>query len=112
MVEMQQDEIPWMDESDEWDTTDSSTLVLQDSNAVVLVGVILGVVVTVILLFTMALLIDCRTQKLVTPSGSSNTKLTKRSRGLQFFNNSILNNENIKFANQMCVENSGTTSPV
>jgi hypothetical protein len=50
------------DEGDEWGASAPSTLVMEVSEGTVLVGVIIGVSVAVILLFTLALLIDCRTR--------------------------------------------------
>lgn len=50
------------DETDEWGASAASALVTEDSDAIVLVGVIIGVVVAVIMLFFLALLIDCRTR--------------------------------------------------
>lgn len=50
------------DEGDEWGASEPSTLVMEMSEGMVLVGVIIGVSVAVILLFSLGLLIDCRTR--------------------------------------------------
>jgi hypothetical protein len=50
------------DEGDEWGSSEPSTPVMEVSEGMVLVGVIIGVFVVVILLFSLGLLIDCRTR--------------------------------------------------
>lgn len=111
-----QGDIPWMDDSDEWGASSPSTLIMEVSEGLVLVGVIVGVSVAVILLFTLGLLIDCRTRK--PGSASSNsiagkvTVSTKRTTFPQFIRNSAQNNENITFVNEMCTENSATLPAV
>jgi hypothetical protein len=50
------------DDDDDWGASVASNLVVDISEGMVLVGVIIGVSVAVMLLFTLGLLIDCRTR--------------------------------------------------
>ncbi|PSN55320.1 hypothetical protein C0J52_01806 [Blattella germanica] len=92
------------DESDEW----GNETIPEESSATVLIGIIVGVVVAVILLFSLALIIDCRNKKMLLPVNRS--QILKRPRLPIFITNSALNNENIIIANQMC--NEETLPPV
>ncbi|XP_023722470.1 uncharacterized protein LOC111872621 isoform X2 [Cryptotermes secundus] len=111
MGELQQGDIPWMDEGDEWGASEPSTLVMEVSEGMVLVGVIVGVSVVVILLFSLGLLIDCRTRKSGSQSSNSNAgkvSVSAKRTFPQFIRNSAQNNENITFVNEMCTENIAT----
>ncbi|KDR14014.1 uncharacterized protein LOC110834918 [Zootermopsis nevadensis] len=115
MSDLQRSDIPWMDESDEWGASAASSFVTENGEATVLVGVVIAVLAAVIILFILALLIDCRTRKHVSPASRISGKTTaipKRTKFPQFIRNSATNNENITFANQMCTENSATLPAV
>ncbi|XP_067013502.2 uncharacterized protein [Anabrus simplex] len=105
-----EDTIPWMDEG-EWVSTEIPSIDGEAGNSMaVLAAVIVGVLAAITLLFSLALLIDCRNKKLAASQSPPKKKLTI-GKLPNFFNNSSANGDGISFANKMCTENGMTLPP-
>nr|CAD7606376.1 unnamed protein product [Timema genevievae] len=104
------------DDSLDWATTDMTIsgvhAEVEGGAAGVIAAVVIGVLVTIVLLFSMALLIDCRNKKKAIQAKQNKSQrraIPKRTVLSHFAMKREENGDNISFANKMCL--ASTTSP-
>ncbi|XP_063221554.1 uncharacterized protein LOC134530558 [Bacillus rossius redtenbacheri] len=110
---------PWTEDAPSWEATERTLATELDAGEArvaggVLAAVVVGALAVVALLFSFALLIDCRNRKRAQEQqqhrGSPTRRpLAKRATFPHFINNDRSNWDDLTFANQMCADS--TTDP-